>query len=155
MRKLPLLRKCGSNYGNHLKKMTEVDTIVEELNTAHGESKKYSPEQIRVWAHMLQMGKHDSYDDPPAKPFFKSSKRVQESTQEGISPGKRLNMRSECISQLDKWHSLMERGAITLEQYKEFQDAILGDMKTFNSHKAFKTLTSILVYHVYPTLPAS
>ena len=125
--------KCGSNYGKHLKKMTEVDSIVEDLKTLHDESRKYSPEQIRVWAHMLEMGKHDSYNSPPAKPFFKSakSKCVQEATQDGISPGKRLNMRTECINQLDKWHSLMERGAITVEQYKEFQDSILGDMKKF------------------------
>lgn len=83
-------QKCGSNYRNHLKKITEVDSIVKELET-----KKYSPEQIRVWAHMLQMNKHDSYDSPPTKPFFKSAKHVQESTQADISPGKRLNMRSE------------------------------------------------------------
>lgn len=53
--------KCSSNYGKHLKKMTEVDTIVEDLKTRHDESRKYSPEQIRVWA---QMGKHNSYGKP-------------------------------------------------------------------------------------------
>ena len=49
------------------------------------------------------------------------SVHVQESTQAGISPGKRLNMRSECINQLDKWHALMERVAISMEQYREFK----------------------------------
>ncbi len=124
-------QKCGPNYGNHLKKMTEVDSIVEELEGLHGESGKYTPEQFRVWAYMLQTGKHVSYESPPVKPFFKSAKVPKGSTQEGISPGKRLNMRSECINQLDKWHSLMERGAITVKQYQEFQDTILVDMKKF------------------------
>ena len=40
--------KCGSNHGKHLKKMTEVDIIVEDLKTRHDESRKYSPEQIRA-----------------------------------------------------------------------------------------------------------
>ena len=123
-------QKCGPNYGKHLQKMSELDSIIEELNSKHQGSGKYTPEQIRVWAHMLQMHKHESFIDPPAKRFFKASK-VTDHVQEGLSPAKRLNMRSECINQLDKWHLLMERGAITTEQYKEYQDTILADMKKF------------------------
>ncbi len=123
-----LPQKGGPNYGKHLQKMSELDDIVEELNAKHQDSGKYTAEQIRVWAHMLQMQKHDSYVYPPAKRFFKSGKDAPK-VQEGLSPAKRLNMRTECIDQLDKWHSLMERGAITAEQYKEYQDTILADMK--------------------------
>ena len=64
--------KYGSNYRKHLKKITEVDSIVEDLKTLHDESRKYLPEQIRLWDHMLEMGKHDSYNSRPAKPFFLS-----------------------------------------------------------------------------------
>ena len=39
-------------------------------------------------------------------------------------------MRSERITQLDKWHSLKEKGVITAEQYKEVQDNIMADIKT-------------------------
>ena len=122
----------GSNYTNHLKKMSEVECIIDDLEKRH-ESGKYSAEQIRVWAHMIQMGKHDSYDNPPSKRFFKSSKPVapETCTLEGISPSKRLNMRSELIAQLDKWHALMERGAISMDQYTELQATILKDIKRF------------------------
>ena len=103
-----------SNYQNHVRKMVEVDNIVEELEKKH--TGKYSPEQIRAWAHMLQLKKHSSYESPPDKPFFrsKSCKSVRVERQ-GISPAKRITLRSECIDQLEKWHSLMERGAITTE----------------------------------------
>ena len=67
-------------------------------------------------------------------------------------------MRSECINQLDKWHSLMERGVITVEQYKEFQDAILGLMATphYCYHLALRGVfgrysqTSVWCKHFYP-----
>ena len=50
--------------------MTEIDSIVEDFKTLHDESRKYSPEQITLWDHMLEMGKHDSYNSPPVKAFF-------------------------------------------------------------------------------------
>lgn len=119
-----------SNYDAHLRKMSDVELIVDELKGMHAE--KYSPEQLQAWAHMIQMKRHESYDLPD-KPFFgKSRRRVLESTEAtSISPGKRLNMRSECIDQLEKWHALMERGAISAEQYKELQKTILTDIKKF------------------------
>ena len=40
--------------------MTQVQVIVDELEERHGTSKKYSLEQFRAWAHMLQLKKHDS-----------------------------------------------------------------------------------------------
>ena len=120
-----------SNYKNHLNKMAEVDCIVSDLEKKHNDG-KFSPEQIRAWAHMLQLKKHTSYDDPPNKPFFRHSK-LKGSTAEsqGISPAKRITLRSECIDQLDKWHKLMERGAITPDQYKDLQDTIMNDIKKF------------------------
>ena len=58
----------------------------------------------------------------------------------GVSPGKRLNMRSECIDQLEKWHRLMQNGVITPEQYKEIQDNILSNIKKFQSVTVMHTL---------------
>ena len=63
------------------------------------------------------------------KRFFEKSKDNVPSVSSGLSPSKRLNMRSECITQLDKWFNLKERGEITAEQYKEVQDSILSDIK--------------------------
>ena len=48
-----------------------------------------------------------------------------------MSPGERINMRSECIDQLEKWHRLMESGAISAQQYHELQQTILSDINKF------------------------
>ena len=88
--------------------------------------------------HTIDLKKHSSYDEPPNKPFFvgkqKSTKESEivavtpqkssvalSSSSVGISPGKRVNLQSECIDQLQKWHVLMENGDITKSQYEEMQ----------------------------------
>ena len=118
-----------SNYDYQTQRMAEIDSICDQLVEKHGQ--KYTKEQIRAWAIMIQMGKLDSHERPPDKHVFKSGKKKGDftATAVGVSPGKRLNMRSECIDQLDKWHRLMERGATTSEQYQEIQDNILSDIK--------------------------
>ncbi len=59
-----------SSYQNHLSKVAEVDSIVDELEK-NNTSGQFSPEQLRAWAHMIQLNKHVSYDEPPDKPFFR------------------------------------------------------------------------------------
>ena len=53
------------------------------------------------------------------------------STSATISPGKRVNLRSECVDQLDKSLSLLQKGCITQEQYDNLRDKILKDMSKF------------------------
>ena len=118
----------GTNYSAHTQRMSEVQVITESLEKQHGD--KFSKEQYTAWAHMLNMKKHDSYDAPPKKPFFKSKVVVAESSTK-LSPGKRITYRSECIDQLDKWHTLLERGTISQEQFEELQATILNDIKHF------------------------
>ena len=114
----------GTQYQKHLK-MSEVEVIIEDLEEKHVSDGhgKYSAEQIRVWAHMLHMKKHDSYTDPPNKPFFRNSKSAKNgsasTSTDGMSPAKKIQVRTELIQQLDKWHALMERGAIDLQRYQE------------------------------------
>ena len=112
----PVSRKSGrSSYDAQLNKMAQVDEILDKIKKKHGDT--YSPEQCRVWALLIQMGKHESYDCAPDKLFFKNKKRrVSEAASSSASPGKRLQMRSECIEQLDKWYQLMEKGAITVQR---------------------------------------
>ena len=92
-------------------------------------------EQFRVWAHMIHMKKHSSYVDPPDKHFFRKhiAMKNKTSTLAELSPVKRINLRTECINQLDKWHThmLLEKGAISSEQYTQLQETILGDIKKF------------------------
>ena len=89
---------------------------------------------------MIQMGKHVSTEVSPALPYFGkalSSKEagtqlVQLSSPQPVtlSPGKRITLRSECIDQLGKWHSLLEKGVITQSKYEQLKETILGDMST-------------------------
>jgi hypothetical protein len=82
----------GGNYESHCtKKMAAVNQIFEELRSKHKE--RYSPEQLRAWSHLVEMGKHDSYEEPPDKPFFrgrKSSAAPETKAVVAVSPGKKL-----------------------------------------------------------------
>ena len=122
------------NYQSHLSKLSEVEIIIERLEEHHEGSDEFSVEQFRVWAHMIQMKKHDSYDYPPNKPFFRQRKTksvdVRSPQSAGLSPSKKVHLRTELIDQLSKWHSLLESGAITKEQYQKIQDTIILDVNS-------------------------
>ena len=118
-----------SRYDTHVDRMAEVATIEDELQEKH--PGKYTDQQLRSWAHLIQMKKHSSYDEPPDKPFFRSSHKSPTSAVSAVSPGKRINMRGQCVDQLLKSHQLFEKGVISKEQYEEFQSSILKDVKKF------------------------
>ena len=79
------------------------------------------------------MGSYDSNGEmsPPYKHFFQTSMSSVDANPGTLtrSPGKKIKIRSECIDQLQKWHELLNCGAITQEQYDEFQDKILTDIR--------------------------
>lgn len=125
----------SSNYGAQLKKQDEITAIFSKLKEKHGG--KFKPEQLHTWAHMIYLKTHDSLDNPPDKPFF-IRKRSTESTESvvskkptsgGISPGRRVNIRSELIDQLKKCQDLIDSGAISKEVFDELQLTILADIK--------------------------
>ena len=117
-----------------LRKISEVEEIIKDLQERHGTG--FSIEQFSMWAHIIHIGKHSSRETPPDQPFFRESHKntahaiPNASSSVGISPGKCVSLRSECINQLDKWHSLLEKGIISQEQY--------DDMKKTNLHDMFK-----------------
>ena len=121
----------GGNYESHCtKKMAAVNETFEELKSKH--KGKYSPEQLRAWAHLVEMGKCDSIEQPPDKPFFrgrKSTSTPEPTAVVGVSPGKKVNMRSQLIEQLQKWYQLLDTGAITQVQYDERKETIMKDIK--------------------------
>lgn len=90
---------------------------------------------------MIQLKTHDSLDDPPDKPFFRGNKhrntdspsrRPPESKRQPasvVSPGKKFNMRSELINQLEKWHKLLDSNVITQSAYDDLKEKILIDIK--------------------------
>lgn len=123
-------------------KIRDVEDIMKQLKEKHGQM--YSTEQYSCWAHMFHMEKHRSLEVPPGLPFFSQSrgKKPIQSTlspqpatieclneQQKPSPSKRVNLRSESIKQLVDWHSLLEKGGISKEQYEDMQEAILKDIK--------------------------
>ena len=50
------------------KTLDEVDTVYHELADKH--SGKFDADRLRMWAHLINMGKHSSFDTPPDYPFF-------------------------------------------------------------------------------------
>ena len=105
-----------------------------DLKAKHGT--QYSVEKLNAWAHLIHIGKHESHDTPPDLPYFvgrvkkkgNSTAPSHEMPLPCMSPGKRINLRSECMDQLSKWHLLLEKGAITQNQYDEFQKKIIEDI---------------------------
>ena len=124
-----------TRYDKYLDKMTEVEMIEQELKDKHTE---YSDEQIRSWAHLIQMKKHASYDQPPNKRFWKVPQQRpltdgNSTSSTGlnacVSPGKRVSLRGQCVQQLLQLHDLLEKRAISNEQYKGMQFSIMNDVK--------------------------
>ena len=77
------------------------------------------------------MKKHNSLDTPPDKPFWKGTSSKNKSAGGTASPRKRITLTGQCVDQLLKWHELLKKGAITKEQYDEFQSTIMEDVKKF------------------------
>ena len=132
--------KGRSRFENALeKKMTKVEEAFEALQKKHASS--YKPEQLWAWANMIQMQKHTSLEELPPGRFFKKTTVQIESDNTSTSkissdkvvmlPTKRLSLCSQCIEQLEKWHRLMESGAISKEQYDELQMKLFSDIKKY------------------------
>ena len=129
------------------KKIQEIEDIITQLKEKHGS--KYKVEHLNAWAHLIHLGKHSSLDTPPNYPYFVGRKCAKTPASKDIeshsdpatssvkanpgtlSPGKRVHLRSECIDQLSRWHSLKESGGITLEEYDELRKNIIGDIGKF------------------------
>ena len=129
--------------------MDEIEDKIRSKNEG-----KYTKEQIRMWAHLIHMKKHTSYDEPPNKRFWKpksSSIGATGATTSGAteaatsgasgvaafnnvsaSPGKRVNLRGECIDQLLRLQQLFVSGGLTQEQYTEMKEGIMNEMKMFD-----------------------
>ena len=56
----PPSKRSGSIYDSTLQKVYEVDVIVDDLEEKH--DGKYTREQIRCWANMIQIKQHDTYE---------------------------------------------------------------------------------------------
>ena len=90
------------------------------------------------------MGQHSSYATPPNKRFYKTIKKANSATDSdaitsatansastlSVSPGKRVNLRGQCVQQLLQLHQLLERGGISKQQYDDMQSTIMGDVRS-------------------------
>ena len=61
----------GSEFEQHSEKLSDADKIC--LSEKH--KGEYSKDQLRAWAHMINMRKYESYDKAPDKPFWKGRKQ--------------------------------------------------------------------------------
>ena len=129
----PVARKKARTSCNdrNLKTLDEVEAVFQQLDEKH--NGKFTIEQLRMWAHMINMGKHTSLETPPDKPFFRGNKKLSKIAADvattDISPAKRSNLRSQYMTQMKDWHALFESAAITKEEYEEQKTKILEDLK--------------------------
>lgn len=132
---------------NNDMKISGANEVFETLKKKHDQ--RYKPEQLHAWAQLVQMKKHESLDDPPDYPFFKGRRpRKQEelsiidngmctppdssaSISHGLSPGRKIQMRTECIEQLQRIGKLLKRGTISKLQYEKLQETIMKDINKF------------------------
>lgn len=126
--------KKNSNFEQHKKTCAEVDENYDKLRKKHGAT--YTPEQFRMWAQLIRLGKHDSLDQPPDLPFWRGRKRkhgeeASDPTKvaSGFSPAKKVSVRSELLDQLAKWHRLSEAGVVSGTEYNDLKTKILSDIK--------------------------
>lgn len=131
---VPVRSKRSTKSDAIAQKINDAEEVMNTLAKIH---KNYTSEQLSSWAHLIQMGKHHSYDNPPDYPYFKGNKRSRRKSADSgdelprsptFSPCKKVQIRSECIDQLQKWHNLLEKGGISKEQYEELQKTIMADM---------------------------
>ena len=144
--------RSSTSYETHQNnKVAKTNEILTKLEEKHAE--KHSIEQLRTWANLIQLKKHSSLDIPPDYPFFRGRKKTSRdntdsessadakvspsskgsdvnSTAPGVSPGKRLGMRSQCLDQLGKCIDILDKGGLSQDEFKELQKAILADIKT-------------------------
>lgn len=131
-------KKVGSKEKESAEQKSEVEETYEQLLKKH--KGKYTPEQLRAWSHMIRLKTHDSLDIAPDKPFFRGSKREgstlsddpaskRERVSAGVSPGRKVNIRSELINQLDKWHKLLNADVISQQEYDELKLKIMEDIQ--------------------------
>ena len=136
-----------SPYDSQRDKSTEVREILKELQDKH--EAKYSAEQLHTWANLVQMKsirplmiRLTTHSLEAIKSVLNKNelrRRVHVMCMDrhpaGISPRKRLNMRSELIDQLGKCVNLLEKGALSQEEYQGLQSSIMSDIKTVSLPK--------------------
>ena len=116
-----------------LEKIAQIEEIVSQLQEKH--NTKYSVEKLNCWAHLILMKSMHRMTIL----LNTLTSREREIRREKIlllpvlpfSPGKRVNLCSECMDQLDKSLSLLHKGCITQERYDNLRDKILKDMSKF------------------------
>ena len=99
----------------------------------------FDEERLRMWAYLIQMGKHASLDEPPDKPYWRGRKRPATEADKHVtakvrvvsssSPSTKVSMRTQLIDQLEKWKKLHTDGIIDDTEYKELRESILTDIK--------------------------
>ena len=67
------------------KKLQEIEEIIAKLKEKHGNG--FKVEHLNAWAHLIQVGKHSSYDNPPNYPYFTGCRSSQTSSKDDTEGG--------------------------------------------------------------------
>jgi len=128
---------CGFNQlgyiepGHGLKGKTQWLTEDDDLNEMYA---KYSQKQeVLLWC--LKAIDDQKVSRLPKKRKAAgdtaSAKKLKQTASDHFAEtlSQRITLRTECMKQLEIWHSLLEKGCITKEIYADVQHTILEDIK--------------------------
>ena len=139
-------------------KEKEIDDLAAELVEMNSDELDLSDPQYRLWARMIVCGNHSSRKQPPRVPLItgitptrpsrksleetvatavvkamESPKKSADSHSPGISPGKIVDIRGKCFTQLANLKHLYEDSVISEDELQEQKSSILKTLKKFNS----------------------
>ena len=121
----PSTKKPKEGMSRREQQEVNIDDTFVQLKEKHGSD--YSVPLLRLWARVIINGHHDSFDDPPDLPQFKSKKAS--GSDKSLSPCKVADMRGKYIEQLQQIKSLSNDGVLDQGEYEEQKSIILATLR--------------------------
>jgi len=75
---------CTTVAEKNSRKLEEVEAVYTKLDEKY--RGKISSEQLKVWAHLVAMDKHQSLEIPPDKPFFRGKSHLLNPVRRSLPP---------------------------------------------------------------------
>jgi len=94
---------------------------------------KYGKHDVLLWCFKAMDDQQSSCQPKKRKAAgdTASAKKLKQTASDHLAEtlSQRITLRTECMKQLEIWHSLLEKGCITKEIYADVQQTILEDIK--------------------------
>uniref|UniRef100_A0A1X7UJM0 Uncharacterized protein n=1 Tax=Amphimedon queenslandica TaxID=400682 RepID=A0A1X7UJM0_AMPQE len=121
-------RKITSTSQPSLKYSNEAtETIFQELKGKHP---SMETPKLRLWAKMIEKGRHGDYDKPPNIPLMNDGATNSKKDMSSLSPLKHTQIRRSCLEDLQRLKALYDQAVLLPIEYHEEKDKVLKMLKT-------------------------